>query len=60
MLFFPSLARGPGAFVPRRNEHTSAVETRGRGMEPAKFGQNEGGRIFYLTEPKKELEYAKL
>lgn len=29
-------------------------------MEPAKFGQNEGGRIFYLTEPKKELEYAKL
>jgi hypothetical protein len=52
MLFLPSLARGPGVLT-RRNEHTSAAETRGRGMEPAKFGQNEGSRNFYLTEPEK-------
>ena len=45
MLFFPSLARGPGVLT-RRNEHTSAVETRGRGMETAKFVQNEGGAFF--------------
>jgi hypothetical protein len=39
MLFFPSLARGPGVLT-RRNERTSAVETRGCGMEPAKFGRD--------------------
>jgi hypothetical protein len=35
-----SLARGPGDFSTRRNEHTSGVEAKFRGMETAKFGHD--------------------
>ena len=37
-----SLARGWVEFLTRRNEHTSGVEAKFRGMETAKFGRENG------------------
>ena len=39
MLFFQVL-RGGRESLTQRNEHTSAVETKGHGMQPAKFGHS--------------------
>ena len=50
IMLFSQVLRGGRESLTRRNEHTSAVETKGRGMEPAMPGQDNGSNNFYLTE----------